>query len=102
MPNGQADYLGIDEGAMVASADLRTHAASGNVAGSGFGVNNFAAIYTKNFPAGAIPASSRRLRMAVSTSMVLPYAPAPEPTTLVPAVLGICGGAMLAYRRRSM
>ena len=53
MPNGQADYLGIDEGATVASADLRTHAASGNVAGSGFGVNNFAAIYTKNFPAGA-------------------------------------------------
>ena len=52
MPNGQPDYLGIDEGATVGSESLRVHTGSGNVAGSGFGVNNFAAIYKKNFPAG--------------------------------------------------
>ena len=36
MPNGQADYLGIDEGATVANEALRVHTGSGNVAGSGW------------------------------------------------------------------
>jgi hypothetical protein len=52
MPNGQSDYLGSDEGATVASADLRVHNGAGNVAGSGNGLNQFYAIYRKDFTAG--------------------------------------------------
>jgi hypothetical protein len=53
MPNGQPDYLGSDEGATVATADLRVHTGAGNVAGSGNGLNQFYAIYRKNFAAGS-------------------------------------------------
>jgi dockerin type I repeat protein len=53
MPNGQGDYLGSDEGSTVATADLRTHTAANNVAGPGEGLNQFYAIYRKDFPAGA-------------------------------------------------
>ena len=54
MPNGQADYLGSDEGMTLASnlpAD-RVHNGTGNEIGSGLGLNQFYAIYRKNFAAG--------------------------------------------------
>jgi hypothetical protein len=54
MPNGQSDYLGADEGAALASnlpAD-RVHNGAGNVAGPGEGLNQFYAIYRKDFAAG--------------------------------------------------
>jgi len=50
MPNGQADYIGVDEGATVANAAARTHPAT---TGSGNGLNQFSAIYLKEFAAGA-------------------------------------------------
>ena len=86
----------------MASADLRTHTASGNVAGSGFGVNNFAAIYTKNFPACANTGVLKATANGGIDFYGVAVMPVPEPTTLMLAVLGVCGGAMLAYRRRSM
>ena len=58
MPNGQSDYLGSDEGVTVDSADLRvksylrTPPTQENVAGSGNGLNQFYAIYRKDFTAG--------------------------------------------------
>lgn len=54
MPNGQADYVGSDEGAAVATDNPaeRVHTGAGNVAGPGNGLNQFYAIYRKNFPAG--------------------------------------------------
>ena len=55
MPNGQADYIGIDEGATVALT-ARSHAETAAlIPGSGNGLNNFMAIFTKDFPtSGAI------------------------------------------------
>lgn len=52
MPNGQSDYVGTDEGSTVATADLRVHTAGGNVAGPGNGLNQFFAVYRKNFSSG--------------------------------------------------
>jgi hypothetical protein len=52
MPNNQGDYLGADEGATVDTALLRVHNGAGNVAGSGNGLNQFFAIYRKDFTAG--------------------------------------------------
>jgi len=56
MPNGQADYLGSDEGATLASnlPSDRVHNGAGNEIGSGLGLNQFYAIYRKNFAAGNI------------------------------------------------
>ena len=63
MPNGQGDYLGSDEGGTVATADLRTHTNANNVAGPGEGLNQFYAIYRKDFPAARISASPRPMEL---------------------------------------
>jgi hypothetical protein len=52
MPNGQADYVAVDEGGTVANALARSHTAANLVAGSGNGINQFSAIYSKEFAAG--------------------------------------------------
>jgi hypothetical protein len=57
MPNGQSDYLGSDEGGTPAAPNennpaSRVHDFAGNVAGSGNGLNQFYAIYRKDFAAG--------------------------------------------------
>jgi PEP-CTERM motif len=101
MPNGQADYLGIDEGATVANEAARTHTASGNVAGSGFGVNNFAAIYKKNFPAGLNVGVTKATGNSGIDFYGVAVAPVPEPSTLVLAAVGMLGGAFAARRRLS-
>jgi hypothetical protein len=99
MPNGQADYLGIDEGATVANESLRVHTGSGNVAGSGFGVNNFAAIYKKNFPAGLNVGVTKATANSGLDFYGLAVATVPEPSTLVLAALGALGGMFVARRR---
>jgi hypothetical protein len=98
MPNGQSDYIGIDEGATVANEAARVHTGSGNVAGSGFGVNNFFAIYTKNFPAGLNTGVSKA--QALNSNMYgLAFATVPEPSTIVLAACAF-GGLLLARCRR--
>ena len=99
MPNGQADYLAIDEGATVANEAARVHTGSGNVAGSGFGVNNFFAIYTKNFPAG-LNTGFTKAQGLNSNMYGVAVAAVPEPSTILLGLLGTCGAVFL--RRRQM
>jgi hypothetical protein len=95
----QADYIGIDEGATVASADLRIHTSSGLVAGSGQGVNNFFAIYTHDFPAGLNTGVTKATGQNTNINFyALVVAPVPEPATILLAFVGLSG--MLAIRRR--
>jgi hypothetical protein len=99
MPNGQADYLGQDEGATVVSADLRTHTGGGNVAGSGNGLNNFSAIFTKLFTAGLNVGVGKTYEVNNSNMYGMAFAAVPEPTTTALGLIGIC--AALRIRRKS-
>lgn len=82
MPGGQADYLGIDEGVTVASEDLRNHTSTGLVGGSGNGLNNFFAIYTKQFAAGTHIGFTKQLGIGGGNMYGVAVAPVPEPSTL--------------------
>jgi len=97
----QADYIGIDEGATVANEAARVHTGAGNVAGSGFGVNNFAAIYKKNFPAGLNVGVTKATANSGLDFYGVAVAPqtVPEPSTLVLAAMGVFGGLFLTRRR---
>jgi hypothetical protein len=99
----QADYIGIDEGATVASADLRTHTSSGLVAGSGQGLNNFFAIYSKNFSAGLNVGVTKATghNTNINFYSLVVTQPVPEPSTIVLAVLGAAGAAIYNRRRRA-
>lgn len=100
MPNGQADYLGLDEGATVASADLRTHTSTGLVAGSGNGLNQFAAIYTKNFDAGPNIGVTKAIgNGSIDFYGVAFQAIVPEPSSLsLCFVGGLCAWGMMKRR----
>jgi hypothetical protein len=96
-PNGQADYIGIDEGATVASPDLRTHTASGNVAGSGQGLNQFFAIYERSIPAaGTFTTSGIKQGTGAGDMYVVAFVSAPEPS----AIAGLAGAALFGLSRR--
>jgi len=82
MPNGQADYLGIDEGRSVASPDLRDHTGSGLVAGPGEGLNNFFAIYYRSFTAGPGSFETRGIRQSTGSGNMYVVAVIPEPGTV--------------------
>jgi PEP-CTERM motif len=101
MPNGQADYLGIDEGATVANEAARVHTGSGNVAGSGAGVNNFAAIYRKNFPTGLNVGVTKATANSGLDFYGVAVAPqtVPEPSTLGLAAVGMIAGVFVTRRR---
>jgi PEP-CTERM motif-containing protein len=100
MPNGQADYLGVDEGATVASADLRTHApTTALVAGSGNGLNQFMAIYSKTFTAGTHVAFIKKLGITNTDMYGIAIAPIPEPASVLLALVGACAMAALGRRR---
>ena len=102
MPSGQADYLGHDEGATVATPDLRTHTSSGLVAGSGNGLNNFFAIYTKDFPAGPNIGVTKAMGNNSPNMYGLAVAIAvPEPSTLALSLLAACCVSMTIVRRYS-
>ena len=93
MPNGQADYLGIDEGGTVASPDLRTH----HDPGPGIGLNQFYAIYSKPVTDSFV---TRGIRQPTGSGnmYVVAVVPIPEPGVIGLAALG---GVGLLARRRS-
>lgn len=97
MPNGQADYLGIDEGASVAGEGLRVHTSSGLVAGSGNGLNNFFAIYSKQFSAGSHVGFTKTQGITGNVYGVA-VAPIPEPSTLV--MLAVAAALAFGILRR--
>ena len=94
MPNGQADYIGIDEGATVATPDLRTH----HDPGPGQGLNNFFSIYTKNVPAGTF--QTYRDAGNGGNMYVVAVAAVPEPSTFVFLGLGVGTLVLNALRKR--
>ena len=97
-PGGSGDYVGVDEGNSVATPDLRTHTAPGLVAGSGEGLNNFYAIYSKNIPGpGNFVTRSTALTASGGNMYVVAFASVPEPTA---SLLGALAVGLLASRRR--
>jgi hypothetical protein len=100
MPNGQPDYLGSDEGTgNIASADLRSHTATNLIAGSGNGLNNFFAIYSKTFPAGLNTGVTKAYGNGSPNFYGLAVAPVPEPGTVALAVVGAMGMTLFIRRR---
>lgn len=95
MPNGQADYLGIDEGATVANEAARTH----HDPGAGAGLNNFFAIYTKTFTAGAKTGVAKAIGNGSNNMYGVVIAAVPEPTAgLLAIVAAFAAGGL---RRRT-
>ena len=96
MPNGQPDFIGIDEGATVANPTLRTHPAT---VGSGVGLNQFLSIYTKTFNAGANVGFTK----AQASGNIDMYGVAvrfiPEPGTCLLSLLAFCGATPIIRRR---
>ena len=96
MPNGQADYLGIDEGATVADPAARTH----HDPGPGNGLNQFYAIYSRQITApGTFTTSGIRQPTGSGNMYVVAFQPVPEPSTIVLAALGGLGVVVAAIRR---
>jgi hypothetical protein len=100
MPNGQGDYIGIDEGATVNGPADRTHTTSGLVAGPGQGLNNFYAIYSKDIPAaGDFTTTGEKVAASGGNMYVVAFVSSDVPE---PGTLGVLAGiALFAIRRRS-
>ncbi len=93
MPNGQGDYIGIDEGGSVAGPADRTH----HDPGAGIGLNNFYAIYKKNVT-GSFDTFSIRQPTGTGNMYVVAVAPIPEPSTVGLLALGFL--SLLGVSRR--
>ena len=96
MPNGQADYLGIDEGGSVASPDLRVH----HDPGAGVGLNQFYAIYSKEVMPGEFFTGGIKQATGSGNMYVVAVVAVPEPSTF--ALLGFGAAALVIYRRRKV
>ena len=95
MPNGQADYVGIDEGGTVAGPADRTH----HDPGAGIGLNQFYSIYSKEVT-GSFDTFSIRQATGSGNMYVVAVAPIPEPSTWVLLSLGVAGLAGAVRRRQ--
>jgi hypothetical protein len=93
MPNGQADYIGIDEGGSVASPDLRTH----HDAGPGVSLNQFFAIYSREVTDSFV---TRGIKQGTGSGnmYVVAVVPVPEPGAIGLVAAG--AAALLARRAR--
>lgn len=89
MPNGQADYIGIDEGGSVAGPDARNH----HDPGPGMSLNQFYAIYTKMVSGEFV---THGQKMATGSGNMYVVAVVPEPATFSLLALGSLG--LLARR----
>ena len=102
MPNGQSDYVGSDEGWTVASNDPaervpsynRTPPTQENVAGPGNGLNQFFAIYRKNFAAGSHTGFTKQMGVRDGSTYVVGVAPTMG--AIVPADVNLSGVTDLA------
>jgi hypothetical protein len=96
MPNGQADYLGIDEGGSVAGPNDRTH----HDPGPGNGLNQFFAIYSRQITGpGTFTTGGIRQPSGSGNMYVVAFQPIPEPSTIALAALGALGIAGVVIRR---
>lgn len=93
MPNGQADYIGIDEGGSVASPDLRTN----HDLGPGISLNQFFAIYSKEVSDTFVTPGIKQTTGA-GNMYVVAVAPIPEPGAIGLVAMG--AAALLARRAR--
>ena len=94
MPNGQADFIGVDEGATVATPDLRTH----HDPGPGQGLNNFFSIYSRAVPAGTF--NTYRDAGNGGNMYVVAVAAVPEPSTYALMGLGAVAFLLKGLRKR--
>jgi hypothetical protein len=97
MPNGQPDYLGIDEGGTVSGPAARTH----HDPGAGVALNNFFAIYSKPIPAaGTFTTSGIRQATGSGNMYVVAFQAIPEPSTIALAMLGGLGLVVAGFSLR--
>lgn len=84
MPNGQADYVAIDEG--------------GDGSNPGDGINQFFAIYQKTVPVGTFTTGGIKQATSAGNMYVVAVQPVPEPSTCL--LLAVAGLMALVYRFR--
>lgn len=95
MPNGQADYIGIDEGSSVAGPDARTH----HDPGAGVALNQFYSIYSKEVQVGDFVTHGIKQATGSGNMYVVAVQPIPEPSTLGLIGFGLLGFVGLFWRR---
>ena len=96
-PNGQPDFVAVDEGATITDFNTRPTNVSGLGVGAGNDIQNFYTVYTKLFPAGSTITLKEQNGGGINMYGLVVTAPlVPEPTSL----LGLSALAALGFMRR--